>query len=122
MCAPDDREPVATVYAAAETADLDAIANVLAEDIVLYEPAHHPAVLANPSDEPGVWRGHDAVMEGVAQVFGALRVTGGDLHKLIADGSGTVVGLLDLEGPDIDGEPYAMPMSEVFQVADGKVT
>jgi ketosteroid isomerase-like protein len=118
----EDRAPVATIYAAAQTADLDAIASVLADDIVLYEPAHHPAVLANPSAEPGVWRGHAAVMNGVAQVFGALRLTGVDLHRIMADGSGSVVGLLDLKGTDIHGRPYTMPMAEVFQVADGKVT
>jgi ketosteroid isomerase-like protein len=124
MGAMEDRGPVQTVYDAAETADLAAIESVLADDVVLYEPVHHPAVLMDTeqSGQPGVWRGRDEAMVGIGKVFGALRLTGVDLEGIVADGSGTVVGLLEVKGTDTGGNPYTMPMAEVFKVSDGKVT
>ena len=123
MGASEDRAPVETIYNAAETADLGAIASVMADDIVLYEPLHHPAVVMDTDDrdEPGIWRGRDEAMAGIGKVFGALRLTGVEMEGIIADGSGTVVGLLKVLGTDTDGNPYAMPMTEVFKVESGKV-
>jgi len=124
MGAAEDAAPVQTIYDAAETADLAAIESVLAHDVVLHEPVHHPAVLneTDESDEPGVWRGRDQAMVGIGKVFAALRLSGVELEGIVADGSGTVVGLLEVKGTDIDGNPYSMPMTEVFRVADGKVS
>ena len=124
MGAKEDKAPVQTIYDAAETADLAAIESVLADDVVLYEPTHHPAVLkdTDAGDEPGVWRGREDAMAGIGKVFEALRLTGVVLQGIIADGSGTVVGLLEVNGTDTDGNPYSMPMTEVFKVSDGKVT
>jgi uncharacterized protein len=122
----DNRAVVQTIYSAADTADLAsvdmaAIESVLADDVVLYEPPNHPAVLTDDRATPGVWRGRDEVMNGIAKVFIAIRLTGADLETLVVDGD-RVVGLLNAKGTDLAGNPYAMPMAEVFRVKDGKVT
>ncbi|WP_422268638.1 nuclear transport factor 2 family protein [Mycobacterium sp.] len=110
-----------TIYDAAGIGDLAAIERVLADDVVLYEPVHHPAVLAQARPRPGVWRGRDEVIRGVAEVFSALRLTGVDLETLVVDGD-RVVGLLDVKDNDVAAKPYSMPLAEVFRVTDGKVT
>jgi uncharacterized protein len=117
----DNRATVQTIYDAADIGDLGAIERVLADDVVLYEPAHHPAVLADNRPTPGVWRGRDEVLRGVGGVFAALRLIGVELETLVVDGD-RVVGLLDVKGTDVDGKPYSMPLAEVFRVSDGKVT
>lgn len=116
------REVVQSIYDAAQTADLSAIERVLADDVVLHEPAHHPAVLgdAKPEGTPGVWRGREATMAGIGKVFGALRLTGADLQTIVVDGD-RAVGLLNVCGTDHEGRPYSMPMAEVFTVSGGKV-
>lgn len=122
----DNRAVVKTIYDAADVSDLAsvdmaAIEGVLADDVVLYEPLHHPAVLTDDRPTPGVWRGRDEVMNGIAKVFTAIRLTGAALETLVVDGD-RVVGLLEAKGTDLDGKPFAMPMAEVFRVTDGKVT
>lgn len=117
-----NREVVQSIYDAADTGDVGAIEKVLHDEVVLLEPAHHPAVLtdAEHRDPPGVWRGRDQVIVGVTKVFTALRLTGVDLHALVADGD-RVVGILTVHGHDHRGEPYTMPLAETFKLADGKV-
>jgi ketosteroid isomerase-like protein len=116
------REIVQSIYDAAQTSDLAAIERVLADDVVLHEPPHHPAVLGGtaPGQEPGIWRGRDAAMAGIGEVFGALRLTGADLQTIVVDGD-RAVGLLNVRGTDHEGNPYSMPMAEVFTVSGGKV-
>jgi len=121
----DNRAVVQTIYSAADASDLAsvdmaAIESVLADDVTLYEPLHHPAVLTDDHPTPGVWHGRDEVMKGIGKVFVAIRLTGVDLETLVVDGD-RVVGLLLAKGTDLDGNPYAMPMAEVFRVKDGKV-
>ena len=81
-----------------------------------------PAVLADaePEGTPGVWRGREAAMAGIGKVFGALRLTGADLQTIVVDGD-RAVGLLNVCGTDHEGQPYSMPMAEVFTVSGGKV-
>ena len=68
-----------------------------------------------------VWRGRDEAVAGVTDVFTALRLRGVDLHRIVVDGD-RAVGLLDVLGVDHEGNPYSMPMAEVFTLHDGKVT
>ena len=91
----DNRATVQTIYDAADIGDLGAIERVLADDVVLYEPLHHPAVLADDRPTPGVWRGRDEVLRGVGGVFAALRLTGVELETLVVDGD-RLVGILDV--------------------------
>jgi len=117
-----NREVVQSIYDASQTGDVATIQRVLADDVVLFEPAHHPAVLADRDHEtPGVWRGRDDVVIGITKVFTALRLAGVTLHTIVADGD-RAVGLLDVKGTDHNGRPYSMPMAEVFTLADGQVT
>jgi ketosteroid isomerase-like protein len=124
MGAAEDRAPVGAIYRAADTGDIAAINDALADDVVLHEPVHHPAILLDgqAQPEPGVWRGREQALAGIGQVFAALRLTGIDLETIIADGSGTVVGLLKIKGTTTNGNNYTMPMAEVFKVTDGTVT
>lgn len=116
----DNRAVVQTIYDAADTGDMAAIERVLADDVVLYEPPHHPAVLVDDRPTPGVWRGRDEVISGVGKVFAAIRLTGVRLNHMPVDGE-WVVGLADFSGTDVQGAPFTMPLAEVFRVVDGKV-
>jgi ketosteroid isomerase-like protein len=116
-----NRDIVQSIYDAAQTGDVSAIERVLADDVVLFEAAHHPAVLSEERETPGVWRGRGDVVDGITKVFGALRLAGVDLECVVADGD-RAVGLLRVLGTDHEGQPYSMPTAEVFTLRGGKVT
>jgi ketosteroid isomerase-like protein len=116
-----NRDIVQSIYSAAETGDITAIERVLADDVVLFEPPHHPAVLGDTRETPGVWRGRADVVDGITKVFTALRLAGVELETIVADGD-RAVGLLTVLGSDHTSQPYSMRMAEVFTLSEGKVT
>jgi ketosteroid isomerase-like protein len=101
-----NRSVVQSSYDAAQTGDVGAIERVLADDTVLLEPAHHPAILADPDRRgtPGVWRGRADAVAGITAVFGALGLRGVTLHGIVVDGD-RAIGLLDVHGTDHRGSP-----------------
>lgn len=44
------------------------------------------------------------------------------MHEIVSDGPTRVIGLVDAHGTDTRGDANEMPVAEIFEVADGKVT
>jgi ketosteroid isomerase-like protein len=108
-----NRSVVQAIYAAAAAGDFAGVEAVLADDVVLIQCDNHPT--------PGVWRGRADAMKGLSALFEALRTTGVEVHEVVADGPERVVGLMEAKGLDSRGEPYSMPVAELFLVRDGKI-
>ena len=109
-----NRTVIQRLYAAATAGDSAAIESLIDDSCVLTQSPGHPV--------PGTWTGREAMLQGMAQVFGVLRNTGITVHEIVADGPTRVIGLVDAHGTDTSGDAYEMPVAEIFEVADGKVT
>ena len=119
------KEIVEKMYNVAAPQAVQMMIDVFAEDVVLREAESHPSIvsgIAPIGEEPGVWRGRDLVIQAVGQVFASIGYDGDVVVKeLVADGP-RVIGLVDINGKDIDGNPYTMPAVEVFKVENEKIT
>ena len=102
------------VYAAAAAGDFAGIEALLADDVVLVQCDNHPT--------PGVCTGKPAVLARLGELFQALRTTGVEVREVVANGPHRVVGIMDALGTDVHGQPYSMPVAELFLVNDGEVT
>jgi ketosteroid isomerase-like protein len=114
MSSASPREVVQRAYDAAATADLEAFAALLAEDVTLVEP---PGACWG-----GTWQGKEAVMQALSGIFGTIGLRGLHVHKILEDGS-DAVGLIDITLAGAGGEQLVMPVAEHWQVgADGLIT
>jgi ketosteroid isomerase-like protein len=108
-----NRDVIRRLYAAVQSGDGPAIAELIADDCVLSQSGGHPV--------PGTWNGREQMMQGMSQVFAAIHNTGVTVHEIVADGPSRVIGLVDALGRDARGETYEMPVAECFKLRDGKV-
>jgi ketosteroid isomerase-like protein len=111
--AEQNRGVIRSLYDALNRGDSAAMAALIDDECVLTQSPGHPVA--------GVWAGRDAMTEGMGKVFAALHNTGATVHEIVADGPSRVIGLVDALGIDANGDPYATPVAECFEVHDGKV-
>lgn len=108
-----NREVVQAIYDAAATGDFACVQSLLADDIVLLESDSHPT--------PGRSEGKPAVLAAMGRLVEVLRTTEVRVHEILADGPERVAALIDAIGTDSTGQPYSMPVVELFLVRDGQV-
>jgi ketosteroid isomerase-like protein len=108
------REVVQRAYDAAATADLEAFAALLADNVTLVEP---------PGGKwGGAWSGRDEVMGALPGIFGMIGLSGLRVRKLLEDGP-DVVGLIVITLANGAGQQLDMEVAEHWTVgADGLIT
>ena len=102
---------VEQLYAAVQQGDLEGFAALLADDVVLVEPAWHPV--------PGEWHGPTAVIQALNDLGRTLGLRGVRVEKVIADGE-TVLGFVEITCTNSRGETLVMPLIERWTVSGGK--
>jgi uncharacterized protein len=104
-----DSETVRRVYAAFEEGRPEAVAPLLAADIVLRQPPGHP--------EAGDHVGRTAALASLARTYEAVGSSGSTVGAVTADGLGTVVVLAVMRWPD----GSTLEVLELLRVRDGLV-
>ncbi|QLL07563.1 nuclear transport factor 2 family protein [Mycobacterium vicinigordonae] len=108
---------IETAYKAVDTAlssgDAAPFAALLADDVVLVEPASHPF-------PGGRWQGKDVVVEAVGGILSSIGLTHVDLQNIIDDGE-TVCAIIEITSTNSAGQTFRMPMIEKWNVKDGKI-
>jgi ketosteroid isomerase-like protein len=106
------KETVAAAYDAIGRGDGAAFIDLLADDVVLTEPAGHPY--------PGVWQGKQAVVEAFPGLVGSLRIQGLNVLRLLVDDD-LVVGMIEITCTSESGAAVLAPVLEAWTVRDGMV-
>src|SRR5581483_6201567 len=108
-----NREVVQAIYDAAATGDFACVQSLQANDILRLDVVTPP-----PPDRS---EGKPAVLAAMGRLVEVLRTTEVRVHEILADGPERVAALIDAIGTDSTGQPYSMPVVELFLVRDGQV-
>ena len=104
---------VEAFYAALGRSDYDGAFDLLADDFAL--------VQADSLPYGGAWRGPDGVRAFFKALFETWARFGSRETRYLADGD-TVVALSVAEGETKSGDPFEMPMTQVYTVRGGKLS
>ena len=103
---------VRRAYDAFARGDMAAIAECLADDA--------ECVLSDETPYGGIWRGHDGIAHGIAELAGHYEEYVIEVSEMVGDGD-TVVVLGHIHGRTLGGGNLWQPFAHVVRVRDGRI-